>query len=188
MDNQQEIAENKREKQENKKYLLIIFLLLISISIGFGALSSTLRIKDKGIITPKWDVHFENISDKSNKATIVEPATILGGSTNIEYAVNLNEMGSYYEFEVDVKNDGNINAILTTNSFIFGISSDQIAYTNYKVQYVDGTPLRYGDILRQGESKRILVRIEIPKNLEEYQLPKTRQTLNLYVDLNYVQA
>ena len=49
-------------KEENKKYILIIFLLLIAISIGYATLSSTLKIKGNGGIDKiRWDVHFENV-------------------------------------------------------------------------------------------------------------------------------
>lgn len=179
----------KYKKQENKKYLLLIFLLLISISIGYAALSSTLRIRGTGTIdNVRCDVHFENITESSSKVDIIEPATIQGNTTDIEYQINLQTLGSYYEFETDIKNSGTIDAKLATNPSLTGISAEQDVYTNYTVTYSDGTPIRVGDIIKAGESRRITVRVEIEKDLTANQLPKSAQTLNLGVDLDYVQA
>ena len=176
-------------KEENKKYILIIFLLLIAISIGYATLSSTLKIKGNGGIDKiRWDVHFENVVEDSYKATIIKPATILGNTTNIEYDINLSVPGSYYTFETSVKNGGTIDAKLATNPTLTGISPEQDVYTNYTVTYSDGKPIRVGDVIKSGESRKIKVLVEIERDLSVSQLPTTQQVLNLGVDLDYIQA
>ena len=176
-------------KEESKKYILVIFLLLIAISIGYATLSSTLKNRGNGgSDKTRWDVHFENVVEDSFKATIIKPATILGNTTNIEYEVNLTAPGSYYTFETSIKNGGTIDAKLATTPTLIGISPEQDVYTNYTVTYSDGKPIRVGDVIKSGEIRKIKVLVEIEKDLNEYQLPTTQQTLNLSVDLDYIQA
>lgn len=178
----------KERNDSHRSYLLVVLLLLISISIGFGAMSSTLKIKGNGIIGQmKWDVHFENITERSSNVTIIEPATILGSTTDIEYSVRLNGPGSYYEFDADIKNAGTIDAKLANQPSLTGITAEQDAYTNYIVTYADGSPIRVDDELRAGETKTIKVRIELEKDLQKDHLPTADQQLNLEIDLDYIQ-
>ena len=159
----------KERNDSHRSYLLVVLLLLISISIGFAAMSSTLKIKGNGIIGQmKWDVHFENITERSSNVTIIEPATILGSTTDIE-------------------NAGTIDAKLANQPSLTGITSEQDAYTNYIVTYADGSPIRVDDELRAGETKTIKVRIELEKDLQKDHLPTTDQQLNLEIDLDYIQ-
>lgn len=84
-----EQPKKKERNDSHRSYLLIVLLLLISISIGFATMSSTLKIKGNGIIGQmKWDVYFENITERSSNVTIIEPATILGSTTDIEYSLD----------------------------------------------------------------------------------------------------
>lgn len=173
----------------SKPFLLITITLLIIINIGFATISSTLKIRGSGFIGDvRWDIHFENLTEKSNKITILQPATIIENTTEIEYSIKLNVPGSYYEFETDIKNGGTIDAQLATEPTISGITEEQDVYTNYVVTYSDDTPIRIGDIIKAGESRKLKVRIEMEKDITASQLPTTEQQLNLIVDLNYIQA
>lgn len=152
-------------------------------------MSSTLKIRGTGIIGEiKWDVHFENITERSDKVTIIEPATILGNTTDIEYSVRLNNPGSYYEFEADIKNAGTIDAKLANEPRLTGITAEQDVYTNYIVTYLDGSPIKVDDVIRAEESRTIKVRIELEKDLQANHLPTSDQQLDLQIDLDYIQA
>ena len=61
-------------------------------------------------------------------------------------------------------------------------------YTNYTVTYSDGKPIRVGDVIKSGESRKIKVLVEIERDLNVNQLPTTQQVLSLGVDLDYIQA
>ena len=182
-----EIVEDKEKDkpsfiQKNTINFIIVLLLFIANSIGYARLSSTLKVSGSGANGggtghAKWDVHFVNV-----------PATIKGNTTDIEYSVNLLVPGSYYEFEVDIKNNGTINAKLANEPSFNGITPAQDVYTNYTVKYVDNTDIRVGDVLRAGDSKRMKVRVEIEKDLTPDKLPTTAQAMNLSVDLDYIQA
>lgn len=191
--NQQMQQNNNVNKQEDnklkKQFIVLVLLLLMAISVGFANLSSTLRINGTSTIIPmKWDVHFENVSDSSNNATVVVPATIKGNTTDLEYEVQLQMPGSYYEFTVDIKNGGSIDAKLANAPALTGISQEQRVYTNYTVTYSNGNEIKEGDVINAGESRKILVKIEIDPNVTSGLLPTTEQQLNLGVNLDYIQA
>ncbi len=191
--NYKDELENNKNKdsnfKENKKFVIIIFLLLILISIAYATLSSTLKISGTGGITGvRWDIHFENIVERSDKAEVVTPATIQGNTTNINYGVNLSTPGSYYEFETEIKNGGTIDAKLATTPTLSGITPEQDVYTNFTVTYSDGSQLLVGDVIKSGEARTIKVRVEIDPNTVGSQLPINDQTMNLTIDLNYIQA
>ena len=193
-----EIVEDKEKDkpsfiQKNTINFIIVLLLFIANSIGYARLSSTLKVSGSGANGggtghAKWDVHFENLVEKSDRVQLNVPATIKGNTTDIEYSVNLLVPGSYYEFEVDIKNNGTINAKLANEPSFNGITPAQDVYTNYTVKYVDNTDIRVGDVLRAGDSKRMKVRVEIEKDLTPDKLPTTAQAMNLSVDLDYIQA
>ena len=181
--------QNNEKRRDNNKYLLIILLLLITISIGFATMSTTLKIRGTGVISEmRWDVHFENITERSDSATIVEPATILGNTTDVEYSVVLLKPGSYYEFDVNIVNGGTIDAKLANTPSLTGITAAQDVYTNYTVTYVDGSAISENDVIAAGASRTIRVRIEIERDLQPNQLPTSNQQLDLQVDLDYIQA
>lgn len=184
-----EVIEEEK-KTESKLYLLLVFLIFIAVTIGYAKLSSTLLSHGIGISKPKeekWDVHFENISEKGNKVQLLEPASIDENKTSIDFAVNLLEIGSYYEIEADIKNDGTMNAKLDSLPVITGISTSQDAYTNYTVTYADGSNMEIADYIHVGESVRVKIRIELDKDVTAEQLPKTEQLLYLNVSFDYVQ-
>ena len=177
------------EKNSKKQFIVIVLLLLMAISVGFANLSSTLRISGNSTIQPmRWDMHFENIADSKNNATVVVPATIKGNTTTIEYEIELTKPGSYYEFSVDVKNGGTIDAKLANTPTLTGISREQDVYTNYTVTYSDGSAIRVGDVIAAGQSRKVTVKVEIDPDITSAQLPTTAQQLVLGVDLDYVQA
>jgi len=53
---------NNEERRKVYMLILLVFVLFIGITIGYAALTTSLRIEgDVKIKTPKWDIHFENL-------------------------------------------------------------------------------------------------------------------------------
>lgn len=189
---------NKKEKnlknERNKKHwslvICAILLLLIGISIGYAALSTTLSIKGTSTIgKATWDIHFENVNTTSGSvAATTAPTAPATGTAAITYSVYLTEPGDYYEFTVDVKSSGTIDAKLGSDPIIAGVSTAQDVYTNYSVTYEDGSSINAEDTLNTGETKTIKVRVEYDFDIASSDLPTEEQTMNLTFDMNYVQA
>jgi hypothetical protein len=74
MEDKEKLTEEELEKQKAKKkknneerrkiymLILLVFVLFIGITIGYAALTTSLKIiGDVEIKTPKWDIHFEDL-------------------------------------------------------------------------------------------------------------------------------
>ena len=174
--------------RKNKKGFVIAIMLLLTgiLGIGYAALTTTLNITGSSSITKaSWDVHFENITEKSGSVSAITAPSISGNT--ISYSFNLVNPGDYYEFTVDVKNSGTIDAKLATDAIVNGLVSDQDTYTNYTVTYNNGNPIKANDTLVAGETKTIKVHVEFDKNLTPAQLPTSEVSLNLNYSMEYIQ-
>lgn len=180
----------RRKSNRTKLFIVMILLLLVGISVGYGALSTQLNINGTTKISNNtWNVHFANIAVTSGSKTATTAPTATGTNTiTLTYAVNLTIPGDFYEFTVDVVNSGSINAKLSALPVLQGVSSAQDVYTNYTVTYADGTAIKANDTINAGASRKIKVRVEYDKNVTASQLPTTAQTLSLTCKMTYVQA
>ena len=195
------------KKKNNKKWTLVLVLLLV-VSIGYAALASNLKINGTtGVKSATWDVYWNNVqvtqgsveTTQGNQARITDQA-----KTQVEYSVTLNEPGDFYEFTVDAVNNGTIDAMIEERSIVKGVYSDS-EYENettlpdaikYTVTYADGTAIADKHLLAKktngvATTETYKVRIEYrndndvdPEDLEEV----TNQTYYFKFSVNYVQA
>ncbi len=177
------------KKKDGKKVVLsLLALLLLTITVGYAALSTTLNIKGTSKINnASWDVHFTNLQVTSGSVSATKAAAIDSATTTVDYNVELTKPGDFYEFTVDVTNNGTIAAKLGDAPILSGVSTEQDVYTNYTVKYSDGTAIKADDKLAVGATKTLKVRVEFDKNISNNQLPTDAQTLNLTFAMNYVQ-
>ena len=180
-----------RNKKKNKKMLLL--LLLLAISVGFAALATTLKINGSTNITKQtWDIYWDNASivptTNLENADITKAAqTKTGDVTTLEWTVNLNLPGDYYEFTVDAVNNGSIDAMITEidskigNSSIISTEEGQLvvadpspvpSYINYDVTYADGTEIGLNHLLAKKTNntptrEKYKVRVEYDRDAVE---------------------
>ena len=177
------------KKKKNSSFVVIALLLIVTISIGYAALSTTLNINGTSTIkTQTWDVHFANVKVTTNTgATVTKAPTITEGkTTEITYNVALNQPGSVYEFTVDVVNGGTIAAKTSAIPTLGG--NTQPTIFNYTVTWSDGSPITANTALAAGTKKTAKVRIEYKKDITAAQLPSTDTALSLTCSIPYVQA
>ena len=188
-------------KQKNKKFLVLAIALLLLISIGYAAISATLTISGTANISAtSWNVYFTNIQTTTGSVTAsVAPSVSGTNTTSLNYTIVLEKPGDFYEFTVDVKNGGTINAKIAENGVTTTtLTSTQDTYINYSVTYLDGTAIQAGDKLAKSgtvvnevptNKKTIKVRAEYDPNVTPEQLGALEEdiTLNLELSLNYVQ-
>lgn len=176
-----------KKKSGKKVVLSLLALLLLTITVGYAALSTTLNINGTSKINnATWDVHFANLIVTSGSVSATKAATI-DSATEIDYNVELIKPGDFYEFTVDVTNTGTIDAKLGAAPILNGVSAEQDVYTNYTVTYSDDTAIHANDKLAAGATKRLKVRVEFDRNITNSQLPTEAQPLNLTFAMNYVQ-
>lgn len=180
---------SKKNNKHNNKGLVLLLLLILGISIGYAALTANLNINGTSTIQKaNWDIHFENLAKTEGSVIATTEAAIDENKMTINYAVDLVEPGNFYEFTVDVKNAGTIDAKLSDVPTMTGVSEEQDVYVNYTVTYADGSEVKAGDVLSKGESKSIKVRVEYDPAITADQLPTEEQSLTLTYSMNYIQA
>lgn len=187
MDSKEQI--NKSIKNRKIRNILLLVVVLLAISVGFALLSQTLSIHGVSTISSStWNVHFANLHEVTGSVTPDVEATIADDKLNISYTITLDKPGDYYAFTVDVENTGTIDAQLEALPTITGVSAEQEVYTNYTFTHTDGTPIVAGEVIEAGDSTNFTVRVEYDKNITtDSELPKTNQSMELEVDMTYVQ-
>ena len=183
----------KKNQKKKKKVLsvLVLVLLVLGITIGYAILSQQLVISGTSTISnASWDVHFENvaITEGSVTATTAPVAAAADKKTTLTYAIgNLTLPGQFYEFTVDVKNGGSVDAKLDAVPVLEGVDTNQDVYTNFTFTNEDGTAVTAGQVITAGASKKYKVRVEYDPNVNANQLPTSAQDLTLTVTMNWVQ-
>ena len=173
--------------RNKKKMLVILLLLVVGISIGYAAITTTLNINgNTKIEKASWDVHFENLVLSEGIVDASVPAAIDSTKTVINYTINLAEPGDFYEFTVDIVNSGSIDAMIS-EVLKEGLSADQEKYIDYDVRYSDGYDVLENDALNAGSSRSLVVTVKYKENINSEDLPTEEEILNLSFSITYIQ-
>ena len=177
--------------RKNKKNLLIsLFLLFIlSMGIGYAYLTSNLSILgNTEIASNSWDIHFANLNVTNGSVEATTPAAIdPTDNTSITYTVKLNRPKQFYEFTVDVVNEGTLPGKVSIST-LSGITSEAEDIVLYTVNYTNGNPVQVGDILNGGATKHIKVKVYYNDEIDIDDLPSTNINLTLTYILQFVQS
>ncbi len=169
--------------------VIVLLLLLIGVTVGYSVLSQTLNINGTSRINvASWDVHFANVQVTTGSVTATTAPNPASNNLTLNYAVNLNNPGDFYEFTVDVTNAGSVPAKLSALPTISGVSTAQDVYVNYTFTHTDGTAIVVGETIAAGASKNFKVRVEFDRSISQSQLPTSAQNLTLTASMNYEQA
>ena len=139
-------------KNKKKRKTLLLVLLLLGISIGFAALSTTLKIIGTTNISKNtWNIYWENKSVNQNGVSTTAPGLSAEqgktANTIATWSVTLNLPGDFYEFTINAVNSGTIDAMLSedgiTTTVVAGQGSPSTLpeYIVYTVTYEDGTAI-----------------------------------------------
>ena len=148
----------KRVDHKKNLYKSIILVVILLIGIGYAYLTSNLSISgNTNVSTNTWNIHFENLNVSTGSISTSSPATINAAGDAITYTIDLNRPKEYYEFTVDVKNDGTLPGKVSISS-LSGLDTTSSKIIDYSVTYTNGNPVNIGDILNAGAKKSIKVR------------------------------
>jgi len=178
---------NKR-KSRTKLFVLVGLFVLLFISIGYSYLKETLTINSSAEISSmRWDVHFENIVPKSGSVSPISRPVIGDDGLSITTSLNFTQPGQFYEYEVNVVNDGSIDAMIES---IEGttLNSEQQKFLIYTVTNSDGTTLVNKQLLKANTTQKLKVRIEVKEDLQKTDLPTSGDQIRIKFKLNYIQA
>ena len=186
-----------RYRREKKQKYLLLFLLLLSITLGYGLISSNLNIiGTSNINNASWDVHWNNVQVSSGSVTgtnVTTAAHILTGNTEVEYSITLGTPGDFYEFTVNAVNAGSIDAMIgsfTNKVYQSNGTTERTLpdYLIYSVTYSDGIPLASNHLLAANSTETYKVRVEFKRDINANQLPSSADTLVFKFNVSYIQS
>ena len=171
--------------RRRKSYKYIYGILVVFIGIGFAYLTANLNINGIGSFgSQSWDIHFENVVVDNTSYNPVTP-TISNDDLTITFASGLRIPGDYYKFNVDIVNDGTLDAMFDAVNVT--ATSDFSNYIDYTITYQNGESLAQYDMLPANSSKTITVNF-FYKDIDLSDLPTEEMELSFTLEFNYLMA
>ena len=191
------------KKYNRSTKVMILVVLVLAISIGFAALSTTLKINGDAIVHGgKWNIYWDNVEVVSGSVEADEPEIGQDDGdlpkTKVTWDVLLEEPGDFYEFTIDAVNAGTVDAVIT--DIESSATPTLPEYISYTVTYADGTGVVVNDPLAKRDDsttpftptrKKYKVRVEFLSTVTEEQLdeiPEEGLEYQLEYDVTYGQA
>ena len=171
----------------NKKSF--IFITILCMGVGFALLSSNLTITgNTNVSGNSWKVYFNSVGVTNGSVDATTSPTITGtNTTSVDYTILLDKPGDFYEFTIEAKNDGTIDAMvdsITTPN----IASRILQYLNYSVKYSDGSDVKVTDVLKAKTSTTYKIRIEYRTDIVASDLDENEVNLDLTFGISYTQS
>ena len=149
----------KKNKKRDRVFLLL--LILLGVSIGFAALTTTLKINGNTTINKNtWNIYWDNIDNKigvTPTSIDIEDESETNKDNIVTFSITLDKPGDFFEFTVDAVNAGTIDAEVLSiekkfdNTLVPTVEDpeDRVvpAYLKYEVTYEDGSEIGVGDKL-----------------------------------------
>ena len=192
-----------RNRKRNKVFFLVI--LLLGISIGFAALTTTLKINGNTTITKNnWSVYWDSVGNFSKTPTVVETTKAEvdeNDNTKVNFEVTLNQPGDFYEFQVDAVNAGTLDAMINVVATVVNGDENLLlpGYLNLSVTYADDSEIVPYHLLSKADNstnpatptrERIKVRLEFDRDVDEAVMEAITDNtvVDIEIDLPYIQA
>ena len=177
-------------RRKSKYKYLIVILLIIFISIGFAYLTSNLDIVGLGHLKRTvWKIYFDNVNIlEGGNLTSTPPTTSNHNTTSVTYSVTMDKPGDVYKFNIDIVNNGTVDAMVSIIDENTILTSNQSKYASYSIKYLDGSPIEENNFLGRHSKETIQVIIKYKKDITSSDLPTTQMNLSFNLSLNYKQA
>ncbi len=163
-----------------KKRNIIISILvcfLVFVTVGYALLRQDIKLAITGRLDGVWDIYISNITLKSytGRAKEAEKASI-SNKVNANFEVDLYMPGDSVEYEVTVKNDGNIDATLRSITTSATNTSEDIRFTH---------TIKQGEVLKKESETTFIFKIEFDQRATS--LPDTQEPIQVSMKLDYLQ-
>ena len=176
-----------RDRKTLYMILSIVLISIFSLTIVYAALSVTLNIQGNAeVVASTWDIHLDNVKVTDGSVSGTDPS--ITSPTTATFSTTLNMPGDFYEFTIDVVNDGSIDAMIDSVTKEPTLTTNQAKYLNYIIEYQNGESISTKQLVSKESFVRLKVRVEYRKDITASDLPTTLETLNLAFTVNYVQS
>lgn len=167
----------------------LLVVAIVAMSVGFAVFSSNLKINGTTTVeSSTWNIQFDEESYSETMGS--KKTTPEFNVTSMTYAVTLTEPGDFYEFTVNVENNGTFDAQLTGIT-LTDLTPEQEKYLTYTLTYAS-TPYTssQSDLsidLAHGSTAPVKVRVEYIQPENPADLPSETTPITLNATLNYLQ-
>lgn len=163
---------------------VLIFLVLFLTSTVTVLAYSNDSLKINGDVHEIWDISYQNVivTDGSTYGDV----RVVENGTNIVFNANLNKPGDFYEFTVDVVNQGSNDAIID-NINRTKLTNEETRYLYYDVSYIDSSDIKCGQTLKAGNKCRIRIRLEYKEDITAEMLPKDDHNVELVFNIKFIE-
>ena len=178
----------KRMKYNYRRTFLGMFLFLLFVSFGVGYAYLTTNLSIDGISNlkgSKWDVHFDNINVTEGSVETEDP--VISDDTTVSFNATLENPGDFYEFNIDVVNEGTLDARISSVEVLPVLTEEEKEYFNYEVDYTTDLDVTEDDLLLAGRTRTIKITFEYLENDDENNYPDTDKEFEFKLDLDYEQ-
>lgn len=176
-----------RDRKTLYMILSIVLISIFSLTIVYAALSVTLNIQGNAeVVASTWDIHLDNVKVTSGSVSGTAPS--ITGGTTATFSTTLTTPGDFYQFTIDVVNNGTIDAMIDGITKTPTLTTAQAKYLNYIVEYENGESINTKHLVAKDSFVRLKVRVEYRKDITASDLPTTSETLNLAFTVNYIQS
>lgn len=159
-----------------KKQLHILkglFILTLIFILSLCLVTFTYKILHENVDTTyMWNINLTNLKIKEGS----KKGNISIKDNKVTLDLTLKEENDFYEFTFDIENKGSLDASL--DEYKLKVDNPKNIIT-YKINYLNDTPIKKGDILNNDSTQTIKVRIDYPK-----QEKKIYEELNIKISLS----
>lgn len=167
--------------------LCIVFVCVFTLTIAYAALNAVLTISGNAeVASSDWNIYLANPKVTNGSATMNTPE--IKSNSTLEFSTTLNMPGDFYEFTVDVVNDGSIDAMIENVVKTPELDDSQKKYLKYEITYQNGESIDKKQLLASKTTMPIKVRLEYRTDLSASDLPTNQVELELALTLEYVQS
>ena len=167
--------------------LCLVAICVFTLTIAYAALNAILTISGNAeVIASDWNIYLAN--PKVTNGSVSDELPVISNNSTLSFNVELNLPGDFYEFTVDVINDGTIDAMIDSVSVLPRLSTEQSRYLIREVTYANGENISSKQLLEKKTKTSIKVRIEYKKDIGANVLPFRDSVINFEVSLLYIQS
>jgi hypothetical protein len=185
--NTQKVVE-RRKSSTSEVVLIVLMVLVLSISIGYALLSTSLNIRGSSTVQDaKWDIGGGDIECEEGEICTIDPqdpgetppgvaqcdpsvedcgngAVIWMEGDTVYFKHVLTKPGDTFVFYTTIKNKGNINAKVS-NVIKNELNPTARRFLDYVVTDASGNEITQGRVLNAGESLKVKVRVSYKTNI-----------------------
>ncbi len=162
-----------------KFWTAFVCLIIVFSTTVYAYSTDMLKTKNKSIKT--WSQKYDNIKVLTNNGTVTYDE-----ERGIVFDCNLEVPGDYFEFTVDLVNDGLVDAeieeIIKT-----GLTDNIKKFLDYNVTYLNGREIKVNDKIKAGTKETLKVNVTYKEDITAEDLPATDEEAELAFDITMVQ-